>query len=362
MGVTPAQVTRASDIKDFKVDWSLKSWAISPNLSIESQPVWELFYNRSRLDKYQHASGFMRRLASADLSVGTVQNEEADRRIGFAVKLNLFKQRDPLLARQLYLDVDSSFEDQQQQLEKKLRTLLRRLDTTKDILKLPEIQSEIQNARQDLAALGPRRTQEINRRAALFVQKNWNSASLDIAFGRIYTYQTDSTGSLLKLRLNRNTAWGAWLSGGFGIGRKLLLSGLIRSSWYQEALSFVLHDSLGSNSSDSSAVAENSLFSLGLNLRYGGSIFNFFIELFYEQKGLRTATAALNKAFRTPPGLTVATSSVNWNVVDPNTINFGGSWRIGINLVLDYGMRCIFDQHWKMQTFTPVVGLACMMR
>src|SRR5690348_9930803 len=95
MGVTSSQINRTSDIKDFKVDWSFKSWKLNPNLAIQSQPFWELFYNRSDLSKYQRASGFMRRMASIDLSIGSVQDENNDRRIGFAAKFNLFKQKDP---------------------------------------------------------------------------------------------------------------------------------------------------------------------------------------------------------------------------------------------------------------------------
>src|SRR6476660_4791208 len=67
MGVTPSQVNRTTDIKDFKVDWSFKSWKLSPNLALESQPVWEVFYNRKELTKYQNASSFMRRMASIDV-------------------------------------------------------------------------------------------------------------------------------------------------------------------------------------------------------------------------------------------------------------------------------------------------------
>ncbi len=37
MGVSPAQVTNLSDIKDFKVDWSFKSWKVSPNLALQAQ-------------------------------------------------------------------------------------------------------------------------------------------------------------------------------------------------------------------------------------------------------------------------------------------------------------------------------------
>ncbi|HVS96637.1 MAG TPA: hypothetical protein VHE54_09115, partial [Puia sp.] len=159
------------------------------------------------------------------------------------------------------------------------------------------------------------------------------------------------------------TGWGVWMNGGIPIGRKLFFSGLVRSTWYQEELNFTVHNAANGTDTIQSAVASNTLYSAGANLRYGGAIFTFFIEFFYEHKGLRTPMEALNEAFKTPgPGVAVVPSSVKWSVVDPNTINFGGDWRIGRNLVLNYGMRCLFDARWKMQTFIPVVALACMMR
>ena len=57
MGATPTQVTRMADVKDFKVDWSMK-YGVNPNLAIQSQPFWEFLYNRKDLSKYQNASGF----------------------------------------------------------------------------------------------------------------------------------------------------------------------------------------------------------------------------------------------------------------------------------------------------------------
>src|SRR5690606_32744284 len=96
MAATPTQVTRMADIKDFKVDWSLK-YGVNPNLAIQSQPFWKFFYNRKDLSKYQKASGFMRKLASIDLSLGSIQDDDNYRRIGGAVKLNLYRQKDPLM-------------------------------------------------------------------------------------------------------------------------------------------------------------------------------------------------------------------------------------------------------------------------
>ena len=363
MGVTPSQINRTSDIKDFKVDWSFKSWRLNPNLAIQSQPIWELFYNRQDVDKYQRASAFMRRLASLDVSIGSVQNEENDRRIGFATKINLIKEKDPLLAKELYTNVSEKYKAEKIELEKQLKELEHKLDTTQNILEKPGLRSQIKSTEEQLLSLNSRRREDINGRAKIFVEENWNASSLDIAYGRVYTYKTDSVGGLKGLRLNRNTGWSGWINGNLGLGKKFLLSGLFRSSWYEEELEFLIKNTSTQEESTQKAVADNTLYTMGLNLRYGGAIYTFFVEFLYEKKGLKTPIEAVNEAFKVPNGgFEIVKSSVKWDVVHPNTFSFGGDWRISRSVILNYGMRCVFDSNWKFKTFTPVASIACMMR
>ncbi len=362
MGVTPSQINRTSDIKDFKVDWSFKDWKLNPNLAIQSQPVWELFYNRKNLDRYQRASALMRKLASIDVSVGTVQNEESDRRIGFAVKMNIIRQKDPLMATELYEDIGSRFTDEKAQLLQQLKELETKLDSTKNILEKPELRNQITATRETLLSLNARRNEEINNRAAIFVTEHWNAASLDIAFGRVYTYQTDSAGSLRKLRLNRNTGMGLWLNGGFPLGKKIMVSGLARITQYDEQIDFLLRDRNTLEETNETAVAENNIYSLGINLRYGSPVYSFFAEFLHERKSTRSAVTALQKTFEEPADMEIVSSSVNWTVLHPNSLTIGGDWRIGKNLMINYGMRWVFDNKGKTQAFIPVAGISCMMR
>lgn len=362
MGVTPSQINRTADIKDFKVDWSFKSWRLNPNLAIQSQPFWEIFYNRKDLNKYQTASGFMRKLAAVDLSVGSVQDENNDRRIGYAVKINLIRKKDPLMQRDLYEDIGERYMNEREELQNKVVELKRQLDTTKNILAKPEIRNQIKAAEEQLLTLHSRRNAEINERAKIFISENWNATSLDIAFGRIYSYKTDSAGSFKSLRLNRNTGFAGWVNGSTGIGKKLLLSGLFRTSWYEEELNFFIRNTSSGEELSQVAVADNTLLTMGLNLRYGGSYFTFFAEFLYERKGLKTPIEALSKVFGAPAGFQVVGNSVKWDVVQPNTISFGGDWRLNRSVVLNYGMRCIFDKNWKFTSFVPVASVACMMR
>ena len=362
MGVTPSQVNRTADIKDFKVDWSFKSWRLSPNIALQSQPVWEMFYHRKDLSKYQAASPFMRRLSSLDLSVGTVQDENNDRRIGFAVKANLFRERDPLMARDMYADIGERFRLEKLELEQALVLLRQQLDTTRNILERPAIRQSILETEDKLLTINSRRNQEINERAKIFVSENWNASSLDIAFGKVNSYQTDSTGSLTSIRLNRNTGLSGWAVGSLGMGKKLLLTGLFRNTWYEEELEFLVRDDATGEESTQRAVAENTLMTLGMNLRYGGPYFTFFAEFMHERKSTKTPVEALDKVFTPPTGSEVVGSSVKWDVVQPYTISFGGDWRISRSVVLNYGMRCLFTKNWTLERFIPVVTVACMMR
>lgn len=362
MGVTSSQINRTSDIKDFKVDWSFKSWRLNPNLAIQAQPVWELFYNRRDLGKYQSASPLMRRLASLDISIGSVQDENNDRRIGFAAKINLMKRRDPLMARELYSDIGEKFRNEKKELEDQLKQQQLQLDTTTNILDKPNLRTQIKATEDQLNTLNSRRNEEINSRAKIFVTEHWNASSLDVAVGKVYSYQTDSTGSLKSLRLNRNTGFSGWINGSLGLGKKFLLSGLVRSSWYEEELDFVLRNTTTLDEIAQRAVAENTLLTIGLNLRYGGPVYTFFVEFLYEKKGLKTPLDALADAFKSPTGFEVIGNTVNWDVVHPNTISFGGDWRISRSVMLNYGMRCVFDENWTFRVFTPVATIACMMR
>jgi hypothetical protein len=361
-GVTSSQINRTSDIKDFKVDWSFKSWRLNPNLAIQAQPLWELLYNRKDLDKYQNTSAFMRKLASLDISIGSVQDENNDRRIGFAAKMNLIKQRDPLMARELYMDIGTKFQAERKELEELLKQQQQQLDTTTSILAKPGLRSQIKSTMDQLNSMNSRRNEEINSRAKIFVSEHWNASSLDVAIGKVYSYKTDSAGSLKSLRLNRNTGFAGWVNGSLGIGKRFLLSGLYRTSWYEEELDFLLRNTNTLEEVSQKAVAENTLMTIGINLRYGGPIYTFFVEFLYEKKGLKTPLEALTDAFKTPDSFEIIGNTVKWDVVHPNTIAFGGDWRLSRSVMLNYGMRCVFDQNWKFSAFTPVATIACMMR
>jgi len=362
MGAAPSQVARTSSIKDFKVDWSFRNWRVNPNLAIQAQPVWELFYNKKNLEKYQRTNRLQRMLSSLDLSAGTIQTENGDRRIGTAVKMNLFQQKDPLLVKGAYDDVQQIFTEELVILKQKEKDLLASLDTLTKPTDLQKTRGALRENDQLLATYFSRRNDAIQEKAKQFITDNWNAAFIDLAFGKIYTYGTDSAGNLKTLRINRNSGNGLWLNFGTGIGKRGLVTGLIRTSFYQEELRFNIKDDFTDIEKEATTIADNKLITLGLNFRYGGPVYNFFAEIIYEGKTVKTPVDAVSEAFTAPAGSSIVNSSVKWDIVHPYTINFGGDWRIGRNLVLNYGMRWLMDSNLKTISFTPIANISCMMR
>ena len=361
MSATPSQVTRLGDIKDFKVDWSLK-YGINPNLAIQGQPFWEFLYNRKDLSKYQNASGFMRKLASVDLSFGSIQDESSYRRIGGAVKFNVYREKDPLMAKELYEDIGVKYKNEKVELEQQLKETRAKLDTTKNILDKPALKTQIKSIEEQLNSQNSKRMAEINERAKIFVDEYWNSSSLDFAFGSMYTFKSDSVGTFGMKKNDRSTGWGAWLSGNLGMGKKFLLTGLLRGFRYDEQLDFIIEDQTTGTKTSQKAIANNSVFSTGLNLRYGGSIYTFFIEMLYEYKKINTPEELLNEAYKKPGNAEIVSSSLTWDEVYPNTFTVGGDWRISRSVIINYGMRCVFNSNWTFKTFTPIATISCMMR
>ncbi len=361
MGVTPSQVTRTSDIKDFKVDWSFKSWSLSPNISLESQPVWEVLYNRRDIKRYQRASPLMRKLAGVNVSAGTVLDENSDRRIGLAIKANLYKEKDPLLEKGYYEDIEKSIVEERKAIEEELKTARKELDTVKNLLLKPAIRQSIQSLEMSLLSLNSKRTSLINERASILNGEFWNSGWVDVGYGNVKSYITNANGDLNGLRVNRSTAQGLWVNAGKGLGKNLLISGLARVHLYDEQVNFMLENA-NAVIVDTVTVGSNQLFTLGVNLRYGNPYFSFFAECIYDKRALKTPLQAIREVFITPDNFDIIPTSVDWTVVHPYRINFGGDWRMSRNVLLNFSMQTIFDNAARLKTFLPVVAIACLMR
>ncbi|NTW24528.1 MAG: hypothetical protein HGA37_07510 [Lentimicrobium sp.] len=362
MGVTPSQIAKSSDVKDFKVDWSFKSWRLNPNIALQGQPIWELFYSRKSIEKYQKASWFGRTMASLDVSVGTVQNEQGDRRIGFGGKLNLYKSKDPMLQLRFFDETIRRFNEEISTNKAQIKELKSMLDTVKDVGMYRTLSAQLISLENERSDILSRQRDEVIGQSAAFSELNWNTSFIDIGGGSIYTYKTDSVGSLKKLSLNRNTGYSGWVSAGFGLGRKWLISGLARTLIYDEQINFTTLDTLTLEEFSRDTVIGNNLITLGLNIRYGSPYFNLFVEYYADLRMTNDKFDVVQSPPDMPPGQVVIGETVSWNVQPVHSITLGGDWRMGRNVMLNFGLRMEFDAKWNKQTFIPVTTLVCLMR
>lgn len=323
LGVNPSSVMKPGNIRDIKVDWSFRSYRLRPNIAIQAQPVWEIFYNRPHLTRYQRASKFSKMLSTLDLSFGTVEDENQNRRLAMAAKITLLRSKDPLDQPELYNNLTEEFFQQRLETEKNMKLLQ---DSLAHVPKGPDmlttrlqIQEQIASLQQQIITMEKGQRQRIQELAALFVKDNWNASFLDVAVGKAYTFQNPVLDSL---RLAAN-GWSVWANGSVGMGKRLLLTGLMR---YSEFSNDTLPDK---------RLSKNYL--LGLNLRYGSPRFNFFVEALTMNNHL----------------------AANFNTV---TIAYGGDWRFSRNVMISYAVRTVYDRKFTFQNLIPIASISCMMR
>ena len=327
IGANNALVARPGNIRDFKVDWAFKSWRLRPNLALQAQPIWEIVYNKSTLEKYRKASKFMQLLSTLDLSAGTIEDDSQVRRLSWATKLTVYRQKDALLDPSLFRETEVAFNERRKIILDQLavqKTAFKaekekvKRDSIKILLEDVELQSDLLDIEQK------RNNLDI---ASAFAKKNWNASFIDLAYGRIYSYKNDT---LLKLDL-KGSGYAVWLNASYGIGSKILMTGLIKT--------VVIRDDLK---------GENiNLFTGGFNFRYGSPKFNFFAEALFTQ---------------TNNSLIFQDNTINLVQANSLTTSYGGDWRISRNVMLSYGVRVDYDKNFVFQSISPIAGIACMMR
>lgn len=329
LAINPSQISRPNTIRDFKVDWSFRSWRLKPNLAVQAQPVWELVYNRPDLTKYRNASPFMKTLSTLDVSAGTIEDDAQNRRASLALKINLYRQRDPLKDMKLFAGVDTAYQARAQAQK-------RELDHLKQARKEAGISPEQKMAlgfktdslRQVMDLDAKAQKERIQTVAATYVQSYWNAAHVDLACGKIFSYQNAAIDSLSL----RGQAFAVWLNASLGVGKKILLTGLLKTLFQESA---------------DSARTKSTVVTGGLGLRYGSPKFNFFTEVLYSSPN---STQVLTTPDR------------NLTQLQQFSVVYGGDWRISYNVMLSYGVRVDYSSGLKFKNILPVAGVSCMMR
>ncbi|MBL7922919.1 MAG: hypothetical protein JNL88_01840 [Bacteroidia bacterium] len=321
LGADPALVSMPGVIRDFKVDWSFRSYRLSPNISIEAQPIWLLAYERDDLSKYRRAGAFMRKLSTLSVSFGTIQLDTA-RVMAWAAKINLFRSRDPLRDSVYISEGMAEVVNQETALKQQIADLKSGLDTIGSTYQRLQTETQIVNMEAQLIALRASSKTRIKELREMYLKSYWNTSCIDLAFGQSFSYINESLDSLKMAK----RGYGAWLTGGLGVGRSMFISGLVRYlriSEFEEGQQ------------------------VGINFRYGSNRFRFFTEAMYEKTETSTVNEAQEKIKLLNEGFIFA---------------YGGDLKLNNNIVLGFSLRTVYDEHVKFVNLIPVANLACLMR
>lgn len=339
LGSTPEMVTRAGTVQDFKVDWRIKNYNLAPDLALEMQPFWVLYYDRKGLDEYRKATPFMKTLSTLSLSFGTAKNDGINH-FAYAVKMSLFRDRDPLSDPSLLKQMAEELAEQQGPLKEYIRDLKEQLDTTSGREERLILKEEIFNTRGQMAALQRQQKADLISVQANYMAENWNSSGVDIAFGRVYTYANEF--DTLNIQ---NAGYALWVNGSLKSGHRGLMGGILRLK----------------------KVGLNQDVMAGVSYRFGGARFSFYGELVYESlRNFSDSGFSEEELFASKYARDLDNGWLMFNepieAISRITMSYGGDFRLSNGILLNFALRTKLDEKIKFKSLIPVANVTCLMR
>ena len=346
-------VGRASVTRDFKVDWSLKSYRLAPNLALEMQPVWLLAYNKNNdVSRYRKAGYLLRTLSTLSASAGTLDGNDTTRFFSYALKLNLFRSHDPLLDDNLYTEYQTSYENS---LKEQIKTLDSLQIERKNLTSSPKrdsLDTEILRRENELFQFRKLYRDQLKQKQDEYKARYWNASYVDVAWGRAFSFNPKLTDKVDSLLL-KNTGNGVWINASVGLGKRWLISSMFRTIQKEGFVRTTIIDSL-TGVPQLTAQKKNLLdFATGLNIRYGSVRYSFFIEGFYTRSKSALAILDLN-GFDTGNDAFVASERI--------VLAYGGDLRLGNNVLLNYGIRTTVDKRLSFRGMVPIASVTCLMK
>ena len=338
LGVNPEMVTRPSDVKAFKVDWRIKNYKVAPDLALEAQPLWQLYYKHKGPKALLNMSPLEAVLSTTSFSLATAKIDNVNH-LAWAVKMNLYKEKDPLRANLLLTEKQKKLNEKLHSIDLKIDSLSK-LQLEVDLVDPAAVQFEIQELIYSKKILTVSTMEKLLEESNELINAHWNMDMIDAGFGRVYTYNNNAIDSINL----RKAGYGVWVSGAKGIGKRSLLNSILK----------VNH--VGIN---------NDLY-VGLAYRYGSSKFNFFTELIMSRKGNNPENGILeDDQFADLKsddlglgwyGFQSGEMQTKW------TLTYGGDFRISRNILLNFALRTNLNNKLKFQSFIPIANIVCLMK
>lgn len=345
-------VGRASVTRDFKVDWSLKSYRLAPNLALEAQPVWLIAYNKnSDISRYRKAGGFLRSLSTLSASAGTLDSNDSTRFFSYAFKINLYRSYDPLLDDELYNEYQSSYEIALHQQMSELDSLQNERRKMTPSPGRDSLDAGILKKENEIYQFRKTYRDQLKQKQDDLRARHWNASYVDIAYGKAYSFNPKLSDKFDSLRLEP-TANAVWINASIGIGRRWLISTMFRTINKQGNLRNSVTDSLTGVAVVNTEKKQLFDFATGLNIRYGSVRYSFFIEGFYTRN--RGISALMENG--------VDTGNDMLFTAERFVLAYGGDLRLGNNVLLNYGIRTTVNSSLKFGGMVPIASVTCLMK
>jgi hypothetical protein len=293
----------------------MKNYKNTPNVGLELQPLWLLYYNQSDLSRYRKASPLARKLSTLSVSVGTY-NQDFWRQIAYAVKLNLYQGDDPLMNDDLD-DATKEYEEEKALFKAYINDARAKLRKTDDLETIKKLKRRI-NDYKDSLFITDQNQKDANRiYKEEYLKENWNIPTVDVGFGKLRIYDIQNIPDSSKQILS---GMGVWICGSSGVGYRGLLSGMLK---------FVNINNVSTK------------FLIGASYRYGNPRYNMYTEFSYD----------LSNDVYAPSGRSL----------EKSTFGMGGDFKINSIVQLNLGLRFNMDQKFKFTTLTPAANIICLM-
>lgn len=368
-------VSSPGAIRDFKVDWSFKTYRLAPNLSIEAQPVWSIFYNRPTPEKYQNAGKFLQTLSTLNISAGSLDFNDSIRLFSYAGKITLYRKYDPLVSNKTsFQDLQEDFKAQQALMDSDFISLKRQFLLASSRDEKDSLERLVYAKADERDELRSNQKQRMQQRLDELKGLYWNATSIDIAAGRSFSFNRFNSERIDSIKAEHRSNV-CWLNAGLGLGRKWLLTAQVRCEFLKVTLAdssnTILTDSifdfdgsfLETIQRDSLSInfinGEEWIFSYGLNIRYGSPRYNFFIEGFYTKNRVPTFEEV---NWTLENGARKKKTSI---IKEEYIFAFGGEWKISNSVLLSYGIRCTLNEkekNLKLRQVIPIASISCLMR
>jgi len=338
LGVNPELINRPSDIKQFKVDWRIKNYKLAPDLALEAQPIWAFFQKKRGIEAYRKSSALTKLFSTTSFSFGTAKIDNVNH-MAYAIKLNLHKEKDPLLDNEAILKKEQELLEQIQPILEEIKSLTISRNDILDKQTMLATDSTIVSLNREIEFLKKEKLAELKSDSELFAQENWNMDMVDLAFGRVYKYDN---AALDSLRFEQ-AGFGIWLNAAKGYGKNGLLTGMLKLN----------------------RIGTNSNWMYGISYRHGSERFNFFIEAVRSNMNNNEANGFDEE--EQFAGLRSADLGSGWYKYEEGegykmwSLSYGGDFRLSDNILLNFSLRTELRDGFSFNRFIPIANLICLM-